>query len=705
MAADKPTRLNIRPLHNSFQDVSSSSTHINLVSDYNQSQKAYKELQNVITGSTHSTLKTSGYQYLLVGISSSIEVNPSDNQELTDSTNLNVTLTIDEHIELGDDLLTLPLVEGEEQELSDSATFNITLTIDEHQELGDDAKFPVVESEEQTLTDSVINFITINIDEAIPLSDSGSAAFEAIEFTGCVTAQIKQLYLLNDTVVVRITDDIIDNYTTNINIIEKNLVLTTNASSTGNVFTPVVILNGSTVINPSGIVIEGASSARCLVYFDQNQIGQSCANKIFNWSININQDGGTWSLTTLNPIGNLGDQLTIFGLTGTITDKGRERSNSIDGYTTSGIFGAPLLHKQLAFVLFGNKQYTDLIPGQTLLIPNPDRWKSASDAARAIADVAGISINWLTHDVPIVDFFREGGITAIEALRSLANRVGGVLRWNGGLKYSISYPDVPTESRSIIDCCLLNGIAFQEHLDLELGITGTGVQIIPIIQQYDSTQTQIPDSLSTPTDTVVANQLIKTQTVITNEMPPFVKDLPYNFDSVYIQILTRTDGTGTYVTTDPKKFFLLNTGIGGRYVNNFDIGGVLQPHVILDSSLFPTENTDVDNGNFWLTVAYTTKSLGDAYDSRVKQREDEIRNILQYQELIRYVETYRGSIDGIFYGEIYMPGMFVTATLGDLTVDGIVQSFSFSYPHNIQISVSKFKKLNFIQRKIDITAA
>lgn len=685
-------------VHNNLRTFGADSTSTNLLSDYLTSARGFTNLRTLGADSTSTDLQQSGFDYLIGSSVTSIEVDFNEPIFITDLLQVSNPGGIDPAF------------------ITDILMTEIDIYFNELLFITDSLSSEKAVPETAFILDELTTQIDIYFNEFLFLSDIAAPFIEDID-TGTVVIEVFSSDTVTGTTVIEVTEDIIGLDTVNINIYEDNLVPVVNASSILNIFNPVVIINGQYVINPQSQIITDASLARCLVQYDCNAITGGLSN-VLNWSLTINNEGGNFSVTTITPIGVRGETIEIFGLSGFITNDGEDVSNSSYGYTIEGIFGSPTLHKQLAFTLYGNTNYIDLIPNQYLVTPEVSKWQTCADACRAIADISGVQILWAANDAPLDDLFNEtsSGMTALQALSSLATRVGANLRWNGGLFYTIAYPDISFGSFIVPDCCLIESLNFRNIYDLEtgaglgnlnagsLGPGSAGVVLFPQLKQFVAGIKNLNDNLLNTSNNPSVHQFDKITKKLESDDPPIVYDLPANYQDVYVQILTKTSGIGKYVTTDQKEFFLLTDQ--GRIGYN-DVGGLLIPQVVLDSSFFPIGNDDIDSNHFVCTVAATLRDLSGAYQSNVNKHNDDLMNLLrQTQESFRFIRNYSGTINCIFFGALPLTGMSgtgsISATINGITrtttVNGIIESVSFNSPGVLSVSVAKYTRMDFLQQ-------
>jgi hypothetical protein len=308
----------------------------------------------------------------------------------------------------------------------------------------------------------------------------------------------------------------------------------------------------------------------------------------------------------------------------------------------------------------------------------------------------------------------------------MASRVGATLRWNGNNTYLVTYPDKYFGLWEVPSCKLLagGGIRFEEKIDLESGLSGTGNAVGYFYSPLDAGTNTLPSTSPGGGAGTAVQQIAKITKKLTSDDPPLVYDLPFDYDSVWIQILI-PDGRGTggsnlvsinnFVTTNPQQWFEFNiAGLANEYIFQTNIGGKYIPQVKVDHRLFP-ENDAVNDGNFVMSIAVVRKSLNAAFEKSKEAENNRIRDLLaRSQDGYRFIKTYSGTIQATFFGSIPVPGMWGKATvenvkirvptsattyteynIGDITVEGIIESVQFSYPGLITISVAQYIRLNF----------
>src|SRR6185437_3633220 len=129
--------------------------------------------------------------------------------------------------------------------------------------------------------------------------------------------------------------------------------------------------------------------------------------QVFSYGMSLDYSGGTFAIDSEVDLGVGGTSLPVFGQTGTITDPGFIYSSQMKGFSSSGIFGAPLLNKQFRLLQNSNT----LI--QTLSTTNR---LTCRTIAAIVAQVCGINLTWMAQDLPVSDFSYEPTMNGISVL-------------------------------------------------------------------------------------------------------------------------------------------------------------------------------------------------------------------------------------------------------------------------------------------------
>lgn len=444
--------------------------------------------------------------------------------------------------------------------------------------------------------------------------------------------------------------------------------------------------------------------------------------QILDFSFNLGFEGGNFALLTTNVVGNLKDQVSIFTLTGTVTREGKKMSSGAYGPTTKGIFGAARLNEEFDIINNGNQYYIRYLSDQILrpLLIDRDDSMTVWDMCRNIASAAGVHISFNVVDAPYVDSLTQSGQTGLSALSSLASQVGGQLRWNGGNHYSIVYPNFFAGIYTVPSPYLLTaeGIEYENILDLGLGVTGTGVLQIPKSSLYSTKTEDVPvGTASQPIDLLYPIKNAPPSTA-----PPLRLPLPDDTESVKIQILITGNSAGQGAVSGPGAGFITaNSSIW------FDLGSpaITNPYVqrmasdytsgsggsfgkffaIIPPSLFP-DIPAVKNGEFVMNIGVVRRSLAQNYQDRQKDARQEEKDLMNRMLAnIRYIKTYEGNISTYFHGTIPLPGMWASATnICGETVEGVIESVSFSSPGILNISVAQFLRINFLEPGVNLNS-
>lgn len=563
----------------------------------------------------------------------------------------------------------------------------------------------------------IVDFLTTNAADRVSFNEpcyildelfTSATSRVDIEITGSVELRVLSAYETNGSVELKVKQAVDLTGTVALNVLADNLVGVTNATAADNPTQTTLILGGQTIYShPATLPPNGLSNARCYINYLCNSLfsDQSLSN-FLKWNISIDGGQGTWRTTSITDFGVMGDLVEPFGLLGTITQKGREKTGGSYGYINGGILGKPLLNKPVAFLYAGVQQFTTINPNQALILPDPANWQTHSSAIKAIANVAGVSVNWTITDYPLTDTTFQAGQTGIEAMTSLAESVGAKLRPNGGDQYTVVYPNKALGKYTVPDCCLIQSMSNICYLDVKTGIYNPGVYAMPQYGQFNAGAANIPSG--GPENNRGANGsfernvevLYITSKLETQQDPQFLLDLPFDFEDIFIKVITVNDGTGQFVTLNPSKWFLLQTGFGGEYVNFNDVAGVLQPQIRISWELFPQANTDVQNGKFKFIIGYTTKSLsgpGAESDSQQDQidKQTQGRTWLRF----RFIPVCQYNLTIIFSGAIPLPGMAIEAQLGDYIIgqdgDVIIENVDFSNPGILNITAIQWAEISY----------
>lgn len=455
----------IRPKHKSLQDVGSGGSHTNLTNFYDSNPKGFIDLRDVGSGGSHINLSETSYTYLDSGSSVTLNINEFLGMHDTQGTTT-ITTTIEEHQPLSDNVGTNPVVTGDSGPITDEVTFTITKTIDEYLPIVDvfGREVPPNDNSHQPLVDEVTLTVTLNIDEYLGLSDSETEAFEQVTVSATVVLQVFGDYHQTGSNVLQVFGDNHFNATTNINVLEDNLIAVTNASSVDNPTNPTVIVNGVVLLSHPSTLPDNPEDAEIFVAVNCDVLPTS-GGELFGFSLNITGEGGTFTLETENSPGRLNGNVDLFaGLRGTINEIGQEESSTGAKYVAAGILGDGNLYEQVSITLAQDEVGKDTVLNQRFTNTG---LQTVSGMALLIARTCGINLHWAAQDAPLNDISIEAGQTALEALTSLASRVGAVLRWNGNRSYTVVDPDKSSGVWFVPHPCLLlsNGCGFRNLVD------------------------------------------------------------------------------------------------------------------------------------------------------------------------------------------------------------------------------------------------
>ena len=679
----------ITPLHGYLQPVASGYTHNLLVSYYQNTSKAFQTLQTISSGYTHNNLRTSSFQYITNSISA-------------------VTITFDEGSPSADIVDVEPIQTVETSPSTDTTELIVTDVI----------AFDEVSPSIDTLSTIILDMLTVGITVQILEDDS----FETDSILVINTYENEQ-------------------FTTNISILPNNYAAVTIASSISNPFQPTVIVNGSYYVqnnstdpyyNPP-IPPPPLGNVNTYVSIDCSAIAGLPLEDVYSWSLQLSDAGGSFEITSLNAPGTLGSYIPIFGLQGTITKLGRVNANSAYGYKTSGVFGPPGANKQVIFELPANLNMNNLLPNQTMQQPKSQYWQTYAAAADAIGLAASLSIAWAVPDAPLLDFYPQSGSKTLDALSSLAEGVGGRLRWMGNNQYIVVYPNQSLGSWLIPNCSLINsgGLSYQYLLDLE-GYTPPFFLPIIVWPSYLISNIQKANVINDPGNSKIANtnklggggfttvqriggtsKYINSSSGSTPADPSFIVDLPDDTYNVYVQVVVPAGGDlsilyGCTYDLDPSSpnaialnretwFNVngINQGISQRQIMGAD--GSWKRQLVIDHNFFTHGNTSVDNGQFNLNVGVERLSLnGSSFDKAQSEAQAQQNYILsKEQQRYKFVQSYTGSIESVFFGSIPLPGMNTSITVGGVSVSGIIESVNFSFPGTLSIQVAQYQQLDF----------
>jgi hypothetical protein len=627
-----------------------------------------------------------------------------------------VTIACTETLGVQDSVFTNPTPGAEQPALADFTEVNINYSFTELLQPYDLGSAKGVREDHASVQDSFAVNIVVSIEETLSTYEQTKLGIPPIPVTEewGVRVAIEQAEDFYYGTNVRISEAHKDLYGTEIDVQSYNPISVVNATAIDNPFQGSLAVQGTTIYAFPGNPLPSDTS-KSNVYFTYRSAGLTGISlcNLYNYGFTLDYGGGHWEATSNIPLGTgpfssppqavittLGQKVQMFGLNATITEAGRVRNNSADGYHAAGIFGNPLLNKQLNLVLFGNNVFQPLMLSPTYRPPSSYVYATVKAAAMALFQKIGANASWSIGDAPYNSTLQEAGQTVGDALNSLASRLGGVIMWDGNNTYRVSYPDVFQGTWNVPDCHVIaaGGLDYTNYEDLE-----TGMLFSSSLPMFFSGVSAVPtgpnaSSMAGGTQPFIT-QIGKVSKKLTSDDPPVIFDLPQDYDKVYIQILVGTTGdTGgsipidivNYVTKDPTQWFEFDVAsLGSSYIFKTEIGGTLIPQVKVDQGVMPQPNSSIDNNNFTLSLACSRKNLGKASTAIPA-------DLAAQQNTYRFFKKQSGRINCMFFGSIPLPGMFATATLGNLTVRGIIQSVQFSSPGFLTVDVASFSRLIFI---------
>lgn len=663
--------------------------------------------------------------------------------DLGDAIDPSVVVSFDETVALSDEVVVPEVVVAFEENagVTDETLVNTTVLIDEAVDLSDegDHAYLLEMDEGVALSDELATQVLVSFEETADLQDSFQPSVVVPEEVGVGLSEDFTLIVdfdKTDTVRLQIIVDFDITDSVDLEVTAPTIVPVTDAADPLNVLEPTVIINGEYVFQNGG-TDPGGDISDVLEYIRLSNIvtGVTQICRVYRLSLELDYEGGTFSMNLDTDIGDEGDTLTLLGLPAYITRAGERLSSGQQGYTYRGLIGYPVMNKQLVFQGFSTN-LQKIIPSQRLVISGSDKWTSVRTAFSAIMKTAGLTSTWTVRDFPLTDFTQETGMPVIDALRSLVARAGAVMRFNG-VGYDVVYPDQASFSFMIPRCELIgpDGIGYERIKDVETGVTGTGMQVLPRSLVFDSSKEPIPEPLREPpvgTQPTVT-RLTNITKFLTRDDAPITFDLPVDYDKVYIQTLCPHFVNGSlptivgtnFCTLDPTVWVELTQYAG--YVNWANIGGVFVPQVLVNWTLFPEENSDVSGGHFTMALAYTRKARVAAADTEAEARERESAGF--NQEVFRFVRTYEGSVQSLFYGALAMPGMGLGTvantegissitdplclgpdgdpdypTQSQVCVSGIIETVSLNIPGYMNLGIVNFARLGMNTPYRNITA-
>lgn len=718
--ANDPQKNNIFPVHKDFQTLGSGTTFNALVSPLASSARAFQSFKTLNSGTTFTSPASSGFQYIgggspltVVTVASSEYATTVDNLQVT----VGWTKSFTEYALGVDFLFTGTAALQENPPMGDALQLQVVKFFDEGA-IGTDTlsgasnltdNYPVGDS----LAISIVKYFS----EALVSTDEPVVAFPFFDFTDSYCVSVQPEFNLQDTNVISVDGYYDQSIGTDIVVKPNNLALVTSLTGSGNPFLPTIILDGITYVTnacsappPTYTPVAGVP----YIGYVNSPIGGTTFCNLTGANLSLDYSGGTFNIASQNPLGagttyqqNLGQQVSVYGLSGTITDFGKSLSSSANTFNTQGIFGTPNLNKAFTLLTYGAGQYFSFLTTNPTIqyAPPINSYTTLKGMAEAIANLCGVTVSWLIPDGPYHDIFSQNGITGLEALNTLAAQMGGQVRWNGGTSYIVAYPDyyLGVWGVPIPNLLEAQGVRYSNHLDLSYGVSGSGVLGIPTNAFFPSTIKPVPVNTDTaPQENI---QIIATVTkAFTEDDPGLTVDLPNDIVSVKIQILVKPgQATGArYVTDSPSTWFDLGSpGIGNDYVTITKVGNAFMNQLKANYTLFPSLGA-INNGNFVMSFGIVRTSLNeqfqaDATDLDLQKREIQARIAAN----IKYIKTYSGTIVCKFFGTVPVPGMWASVTYCGEEVSGVIESVTITGAGIVTVEVARYFRINFLDAKLD----
>lgn len=711
---------NIFPVHKDFQSLGSGTTFNALVSPLASSARAFQSFQTLNTGTTFSVPASSGFQYIgggspLVQISSSF----SDAWPGTDNLSVIVdwTKNFTEAQPSVDFLFTGTVPLAESQPGGDALSILIDKFFEEAQPGADAFQQQGVLTENQPGGDALFISVVKYFEEYGVCTDEPVVAFPFFDFQSSNTISVQPNFIVDSSNTISVDGYLDSSVSTDIVVKPSSLAPVVSLTASSNPFLPTLIQDGVTYVTnacsapPPGYV---ATPGIPYIGYTNNPIGGTTFCNLTGSNLSLDFSGGTFNIASQAPLGtgttytdNLGKQITVYGLSGTITDYGKSISSSSNTYNTQGIFGTPNLNKAFTLLTYGAGQYFSFLTTNTNLQAAPpiNSYTTLKGMAQAIGALCGVTISWLIPDGPYHDIFSQNGITGLEALNTLAAQMGGQVRWDGGNTYTVAYPDYYSGIWTVPLSTLIDaqGLKYSNHQDLSYGVSGSGVLGIPTNNFFPSTIKNIPQNTATqPQDNI---EVIATVTKpYTSDDPITYIDLPNDIVSVKIQILVNPgQATGArYVTDNASIWYDLGSpGLGNPYVPIIKVGNAFVNKVALGYTLFPNLAA-INNGNFTMSFGIVRTSLNTQFEAEAQDLDLQKREIqARIAANIKYIKTYSGTIVCKFFGTVPVPGMWASATFCGETVEGVIESVTITGAGIVTIEVARYFRINFLDAKLD----
>jgi len=710
----------IYPVYQGLWTQGTNSTSSSLVAYGSGASAAYYGLYSQGTNSTSTALASSTYQYIGGGAPLVLVTFASSEYAVSaDSLSVIVDLvkSFSEYSPAADIFFDFTKDLVEYATTGDELFIALTKYFDEYAVSGDSLSRGGQLVSNSVAADSLFIAHTKTFSEYALASDEPVEAFPYFDVTDSMAIMVEPAFDVNDSAAIDVSIYTDESYTMDISIVPSALAAVVNASSLSNPFLPTIIAGGVTYVTnactapPPGYVV-GPNTY--WVNYLNTAIGGTSLCDMTQSNLELNTTGGSFSIASQTPLGggttysqNLGQVITAYGLTGTITDFGKTISNNANTYQTEGIFGSPNLNKAFNLITYGGNQYFAFLNNQYGLnyAPPINSYTTVRGMAQAIAATCGIGLSWLVPDAPYHDIFGQSGLTGLDALNTLAGQLGANVRWNGGLNYSVAYPDFYQGSWTVPNPLLLAGpLKYSYHQDLGYGVSGSGVLGVPTNVYFDPSVKTLPvDQATTTTENL---EIIATVTKpFTQEDPTLIVDLDNDIISVKIQILVKpgtVTGGARYVTDNSSIWFDLGSpAISNPYVKVVKVGSSYRNQLWADYTLFPSLNV-INNGNFTMNFAVIRRSLAPNFQEAQQNSELLLREIqARIAANVRFIKTYTGTITCYFFGSLPLPGMWASATYCGETVQGIVESVSLTGNGILTVQVAQYYRINLLDAKLN----
>jgi hypothetical protein len=742
----KRRKQTIKSIADQFQSIpnSTSWTFSALTNTQDLSTKAACDFQSVpnSTSWTFSALKTSGYQVVLgltgdqnisasdslnlaETVSIQVPLSTSDSLPIADSPDVAIKLTADDGLGMADSASIAtpggPVFDGTDDPLSltDSSAVSASYATADSLNLSETISQTIIlnTSDSIPITDSSASGININTSDSLNLNDDAVAgvsisANDALNLTS--TFQIRKGWKVKYSTAVLTRHAHKNKYGTEVQVRQYTAPAVNNLTDPANGAEPTLVLNGDYIVQNTS---SDKGSAGQYISLKESAIDPNCQLKSWNFDYQIG--GGTFSIASIQPVGNIGDDIAFFGIPCVITAVEDESSDSGEFSITSGIVGnSTVLDQEILLTLDTSNMINmrPLFPNTPVQAPSSVQWTTISEAARAICAYAGISLRWDTKDAPLVDAFLETGMTIKDALQSLASRVNAFSTFDGVDSWIVFDPDIGFGgwAPNLGSGC---GVWTKEGLKVKrsLNLKTKSVQI-PVKPSTSGAVTYIANPLTANPPIIETIKTFKAP-VDNDTMIPIPADNHSDLEGTENGSAFNTFRQILMPTQDSQ--VIGNTYIPGTIVKDGVqrvAGDTLDPNewtphtlpVVKDDkgvSYWVVRNSDFDENlsspDFEYKIGYrrNTKPLTDAFQQQQSEQEQRNRLYDQYQqERIRYFPVNTGTANMVFFGSIPIPGNNISLTKATRSISGIVESVSAQGTENsvpqITIGITKYLKIN-----------